>query len=225
MTEPAYALVIGDMNYSSWSLRSWLLMRAFDIPFDEIHVLLKADGRRERILAHSPSAKVPALRRNDQIVWDTMAIAETLADDHPDLPLWPKALATRALARAVSAEMHSDFAALRTDMPMDFVRKIPDVAVTEDVARNVRRIVGIWRLCRSQSGSANGPYLFGGFSIADAMYAPVASRFRTYGVDLGGHGDDGVAAAYVEAVLGHPALEEWAAGARAQLAEREPASS
>lgn len=218
MTDSDYALVIGDKNYSSWSLRPWLLMRQFSIPFQEINIDIYQPGARNRILEHSPSGLVPALKSGDLVIWDTLAVIEFLAERHPGLPIWPEAPDTRALARCVAAEMHSGFADLRSEMPMDFLHLKPVANISDAVARNIRRIVGIWRSCRSRAGAQ--PYLFGAFCAADAMYAPVASRLRTYGVDLSAHGDDGTAATYCETALSGPAIAEWAEGARRQIAER-----
>ena len=216
---PGYRLVIGDKNYSSWSLRPWLLMRMFGISFDEINVDIYNPGTRARILEHSPSGKVPALKVGGLTLWDTLAISEFLAEAHPDLPIWPKSRDARAMARVVSAEMHSGFDALRSEMPMDLVASKPVEEVPKGVARDVTRIVEVWRMCRTLYGD-DGPFLFGEFCAADAMFAPVTSRFRTYGVDLAAHGDDGTAQAYCETILSLAAIEEWTQAGRAQIAER-----
>ncbi|MEC9368537.1 MAG: glutathione S-transferase family protein [Pseudomonadota bacterium] len=213
-----YQLIIGDKNYSSWSLRPWLLMRVMGIPFSETKVLLKVPERHANILKHSPSGKVPALKVDGQTIWDTLAIIEFMAERHPDKPVWPRDAMVRALARSASAEMHSGFADLRNEMPMDILRHLPKPP-SEAVQKDVRRIVEIWRLCRRANGKG-GPFLFGAFSAADAMYAPVATRFRTYGVDLAALGDDGTAAAYGEAILAMPEMAEWSKDARAELKER-----
>ena len=219
MQSSDYRLVIGDKNYSSWSLRPWLAMKRSGIAFDEINVYLGAPDRREKILEHSPSGLVPALKTGDLTIFDTLAILEYLAEQHPEAALWPFGTEPRAMARSVAAEMHSGFYNLRNEMPMDYVRTIDGTAVSDRVAVNVRRIVSVWRQCRADFG-AGGGFLFGGFSIADAMYAPVASRFRTYGVDLSAYGDDGTAADYRDHVLAMPELGAWAEGARAEMAER-----
>ncbi len=215
----AYELAIGDKNYSSWSLRPWLLMRRFGLPFKERRVRLRQPDSKAMILAVSPSGKVPALKAGDLVVWDSLAIAEFLADVHPELGLWPRDAAARAIARSVSAEMHAGFAALREHMPMDLVRVAPAEDVAEPVAQDIRRVVALWKDCRARFG-AGGPFLFGGFSIADAMYAPVASRLQTYVSDLGAYGDDGTAAAYRDAIFAMPEMAEWSEGARTELAER-----
>ena len=213
---PGYRLAIGDKNYSSWSLRPWLAMRAFGIPFDEIDVVLRSPNRRANILAQSPSGLVPVLKAGALTIWDTLAILEYLAEAHPELPMWPGPRDARAVARSVSAEMHAGFRPLREAMPMDFVSIAPAADVPQPVADDIRRIVAIWRDCRCRFG-AGGPFLFGAFSIADAMYAPVASRFRTYVEDLAPYGDDGVAAAYVRTIFATPEIKAWAAGAQEQL--------
>ncbi|MEO0618621.1 MAG: glutathione S-transferase family protein [Pseudomonadota bacterium] len=218
-----YRLVIGNFNTSSWSLRAWLLMRHFELPFEEIFVRLTmpdgayVDGRREAILAVSESGFVPALKVGDATVWDTLAIAETLADLHPELMLWPTDVMVRAHARAVSAEMHSGFSALRGHHPMDLVRSRPVSTLDADVERDVRRIAAIWRDCRAQY-AGSGPFLFGAFSIADAIYAPVVSRFRTYGIapDVFGGGEE--SAAYMATIWALPAMEAFASRAQAEIA-------
>jgi glutathione S-transferase len=215
-----YQLVIGNKNTSSWSMRPWLAMRHGSIQFSEINIDLRAPDAKAQILRHSPSGKVPALVVGDPaaggfVIWDTLAIIEYLAEVHPDARLWPEESRARAVARAVSAEMHSGFQQLREHCPMDLLARTPRDGLAAPVAADVRRIVAIWQDCRRRFGKS-GPYLFGGFSAADAMYTPVASRFRTYVPDLAAYGDDGVAAQYVSAALAHPALREWEAAAKAK---------
>lgn len=219
MSENGYGLVIGDKNYSSWSLRPWLAMRRFAIPFTEINVDIYGAGARERILKHSPSAKVPALKFQGRVIWDTMAILETLAERHPEHPWWPADAMARATARSIAAEMHSGFTDLRTDMPMDLLHDKRGGEISEGVRRDISRIVEIWKMCRSQYGAGDG-FLFGDFSIADAMYAPVATRFRTYVGDLAPFGDDGTCSAYVETVFSMPEMDEWTEGARLEPERR-----
>jgi glutathione S-transferase len=210
----AYKLVIGNKNTSSWSLRPWLAMRRAGIAFEEVDIDLRAPDAKAQILEHSPSGKVPALGvGGGRVVWDSLAIVELLAEEHP--ALWPRAAAARALARSVSAEMHSGFQALREHCPMDFLGRKPKARLPKAVTADVRRIVAIWQDCRARHG-AGGPFLFGRFSAADAMYAPVASRFRTYLPDLAPYGDDGAARAYVDAVLAMAEIAEWESGARQQ---------
>lgn len=158
-------------------------MRHVGIPFREINIRLRQPDSQAQILRHSPSGKVPTLLTGTHVVWDSLAILEFLAEMHPEAKLWPAAQAARARARSVAAEMHSGFAALREHCPMDLLARLPMAALPDAVSADVRRIVALWRDCRLQFGPA-GPFLFGGFSAADAMYAPVATRFRTYLPDL-----------------------------------------
>lgn len=211
-----YQLVIGDKNISSWSLRPWLAMAHAGIAFREIGIRLRMPDTKAQILRYSPAGKVPTLLADGQAIWDSLAILEYLAEAHPEAKLWPQARDARALARSVSAEMHSGFAALREHCPMHFVARAPMAALPEAVGAEVRRIVALWRDCRLRFG-ASGRLLFGGFTAADAMYAPVASRFRTYLPDLAPYSDDGSAQAYVDALFDLPAMAEWEAGARREL--------
>jgi len=203
------AIVIGNKNYSSWSLRGWLALKGTGVAFEEILIpLLRQPTTRSELRQHSPSGKVPVLKHKGTIVWESLAIGEYLADVYPAAKLWPADLAARAHARAVSAEMHAGFVALRTNMPMDMRASHPGRGLTAEVQSDIDRIGAIWRECRERYGRG-GPYLFGDFTVADAMYAPVASRFTTYGVGL-----DPVCEAYRKTVMEHPALETWYAAAR-----------
>jgi glutathione S-transferase len=208
----SYRLVIGNKAWSSWSLRPWLLMKAFDIPFEDIAVALRQPNSKAEIMKHSPAGKVPALYVDDVLVWDSLAIIETLADRHPGLAIWPRDPTARAIARAASAEMHSGFQQLREHCPMDILAAKPMDTLPETVELNVRRIIALWIDCRTRFGSS-GPFLFGGFSAADAMYAPVASRFKTYIADLARYGDDGTAAHYIETLFAMPEMAAWMAAA------------
>jgi glutathione S-transferase len=214
----AYQLVIGNKNTSSWSLRPWLALRQTGIAFDEIDVDLRAPDAKAQILKYSPSGKVPALLAGGRVIWDSLAILEFLAETHrySHPALWPRAAAARAHARCIAAEMHSGFQALREHCPMDSLARAPKASLPEPVAADVRRIVALWRECRRRHGTG-GPFLAGQFSAADAMYAPVASRFRTYLPDLGPYGDDGTAQAYAETLFALPAMAEWEKGAKAQI--------
>ena len=203
-------LVIGNKAYSSWSLRPWLLMRHCGIEFDEVRISLYSPGASHKILQYSPAGKVPVLCHGPLSIWDSLAICEYLAEQYPEKQLWPAQAAGRALARSVSAEMHSGFSSLRNQMPMNVRREFPGRSVTPEVTGEIARIQAIWTDCRSRHG-ALGPFLFGAFSIADAMYAPVVSRLRTYGVAL-----EGMAAQYAVAIHALPAMQEWIAGARAE---------
>lgn len=207
---PNLVLVIGNKAYSSWSLRPWLLMKHAGIAFGEIRVSLYQEGAKQKLLQYSAAGKVPVLKHGELTIWDSLAICEYLAEKHPEKQLWPAHPAARAHARSVSAEMHSGFTNLRNQMPMNVRREMPGRARTPEVVAEVARIEMIWNECRSRHG-AGGPFLFGAFSIADAMYAPVASRLRTYGVAL-----IGAAAPYVTAIHALPAMQEWIAGAHAE---------
>lgn len=209
----SYRLVIGNKNTSSWSLRPWLALRHAGIAFSEVNIDLRAPDAKAQILRHSPSGKVPALLVDGRVIWDSLAILEFLAEAHPGAGLWPTTAEARAHARAAAAEMHSGFQALREHCPMDFLGRAPKASLPEPVAADVRRIIAIWQECRRRHGQG-GAFLFGSFSAADAMYAPVASRFRTYLPDLAAYGDDGSAQAYVETLLALPAMAAWERGAR-----------
>jgi glutathione S-transferase len=200
-------LVIGDKNYSSWSMRPWLLLTHFGIPFDEVLIELDEPGTKAAILEYSSSGKVPCLVADDGFaVWDSLAIAETLADRYPQHALWPREPNARARARSISAEMHSGFGALRNALPMNIRLTRPGVGNTPDVLADVARIDTLWRECLAASG---GPFLFGEFGIADAMYAPVVMRFNSYQPKLSPE-----AAAYAGRVTALPAVAAWIAAGR-----------
>ena len=217
MTGNAYRLVIGNKHTSSWSLRPWLALKQAGIAFDEVRINLREPDMKEKILAHSRAGKVPVLWDGDLMIWDRLAIVEYVAEKNPGAGLWPADAPARAIARAVSAEMHSGFQPLREHCPMKILSSDPKAEFPETVDANIRRVVEIWKEARATFG-AGGPFLFGAFSIADAMYAPVASRLKTYVPDLAAFGDDGTAAAYIEAIFALPAIEEWAEGARQEIA-------
>ena len=200
-------LVIGNKNYSSWSLRPWLAMKVAGIAFDEHRIPLYGTEAKARILAFNPAGKVPCLVDDEAgiRVWDSLAICEYLAEKHPGL--WPKDGAARALARSISAEMHSGFQNLRQHMSMNIRRRHPGKGRTPESLADVARVVALWSDCRARFGT-DGPFLFGAFSIADAMYAPVVLRFRTYEVELPAD-----CRAYSDAVLALPAMREWIADA------------
>lgn len=214
-----YTLVIGDKNFSSWSLRPWIAMKRYGIPFAEESIRLRQPESRAAILRHSPSGKVPALKTNSLVVFDSLAILEFLAERHPELQMWPGDSEARGIARSISAEMHSGFVTLRNDMSMDLLTLLPTPPIGEELDRDIRRIVAIWRDTRARYGAA-GSFLFGAFTNADAMYAPVATRFRTYGVELSAFGDDGKAASYAETILALPEMAEWTAGADEEIRAR-----
>jgi glutathione S-transferase len=201
-------LVIGNKNYSSWSLRPWIAMKVLGFEFEERRIALYVPGAKEEILRYSPSGKVPCLVDGELRVWDSLAILETLAESRGEL--WPAVAATRALARSICAEMHSGFAALRQHLSMNVRKRYPGRGRTPEALADIGRIVAIWSECRAaalRSGAA-GPFLFGGFTAADAMFAPVVLRFRTYEVEL-----PELCRAYADAVLALPAMQEWIAGA------------
>ncbi|HSM19485.1 MAG TPA: glutathione S-transferase, partial [Hyphomicrobiales bacterium] len=175
MTGTDYTLVIGDKNYSSWSLRPWLALKACGVPFKEERVQLRQADSQAEIFRHSPSGKVPALKTDIGIICDSLAIVEYLAEQHPEAKLWPTDREARAAARSVSAEMHAGFQALRNDMPMDLLSELPMPELSEALENNIRRVVAIWQDTRARFGKI-GPFLLGDFTNADAMYAPVATR-------------------------------------------------
>src|SRR5690348_5310929 len=205
-------LVIGNKNYSSWSMRPWLAMRASRIDFEEIFVPLYTDDKadKDRILSFSPAGKVPVLIDGDVTVWDSLAIIEYLAERFPQAKLWPTDAAARAHARSVSAEMHSGFMPLRNECGMNLHRPVGAIALSADAQANVARIGELWTECRERYGKL-GPYLFGPFTAADAMYAPVVHRFRTYAIKV-----SPPVAAYMETMMALPAFAEWT---KAGLAE------
>lgn len=203
-------LVIADRNYSSWSLRPWLALKMAGATFAEETVRLRRPDTKAEIARRSPTGKVPVLRHGAVTVWESLAICEYVDELFPAAHLWPEDRTARAVARAAANEMHAGFAPLRQNMPMDLRNRHPGQGMTPDVADNVARIQAIWTDCRARFGGG-GPFLFGGFTIADAMYAPVTTRFVTYGVAL-----DAVSAAYVDAVTGLAPMREWAAGAAAE---------
>jgi glutathione S-transferase len=197
-------LVIGNKNYSSWSMRPWLALRASRIPFEEIFIpLYTGQTDKDRILRFTRSGKVPALIDGDITVWDSLAIIEYLAERFPEAKLWPQDRAARAHARSVSAEMHSGFMPLRNECGMNLHRPVGSIALSEDALANIARVEEIWNDCRERYGK-QGPFLFGAFTGADAMYAPVVHRFRTYAIKVGS-----VAQAYMETMMTLPAFKEW----------------
>lgn len=207
---PELTLVIGNKNYSSWSLRPWLVLRHFGVPFEEVRLPLDTREFELNIGRYSPSGRVPVLLDGGLRVWESLAICEYVAERYVMGEAWPGDRGARAVARAVSCEMHAGFAALRGELPMNCRGRRAGVAPSPAARADIDRIAALWRECRDHRG-APGPWLFGEFSIADAMFAPVALRFDTYGVDLPGEAE-----AYVSTVLAHPALREWVAEGRAE---------
>lgn len=208
---PRFTLVIANKTYSSWSMRAWLALRATGAAFEEVMIPLDRPETRQRILAYSPTAKVPCLIDGDVAIWESLAICEYLAERFPAAGLWPADEKARALARAVSAEMHAGFAAMRRLLPMNCRTKFPPRAIDDpELKADIARVQALWADCRSRFGRG-GRYLFGGFGIADAMYAPVVTRFVTYGVPI-----DAASKAYCDAIIAHPLVAQWLAEARAE---------
>jgi len=202
--EMTLKLAIGNKNYSSWSMRPWLALRASNVAFEEIFIpLYTGDTDKKKILDVTRSGKVPALVDGDITVWDSLAIIEYLAEKFPEARLWPEDRAERAHARAISAEMHSGFLPLRSECPMNLHRPIRAVALSADAEANIARIQEIWLECRSRHGS-RGPFLFGAFGAADAMFAPVVHRFHTFAIEVAPQ-----ARAYMDAMTALPAFAEW----------------
>jgi len=204
-------LAIGNKNYSSWSMRPWLALKGAGIPFEEINIpLYTGPEDKQRILAITPGGKVPALVDGDITVWDSLSIIEYLAERFPDVGLWPRDRVARAHARSVCAEMHSGFMPLRNECGMNIHRPVGAKTLSDDARQNVARITEIWTDCRSRYG-ASGPFLFGAFGAADAMYAPVIHRFRTYAIEVSGAARD-----YMDTMWSFAPFAEWT---RAALAE------
>jgi len=200
-------LIIGNKNYSSWSLRPWIAMKVARIEFDECVIPLYEPGSREQVLKFSPAGKVPVLIDGDLRVWDSLAILEHLAEKFPKAGLWPADARARSHARVVANEMHGGFLPLRRNCPMNMWLPPKKRRQPEEVLDNVRRIDALWSDCRTRFG-LSGPFLFGGFGAADAMYAPVVSRLHSYGLEVGL-----VSRAYMYAMMALPAWREWVAAA------------
>ena len=198
-------LVIGTKRFSSWSLRPWLALKQAQLPFTETVIELRQPETRTRISVHSPSGRVPALKHGTLTVWDSLAICEYVAELGCAHALWPENRGARAVARAVSAEMHSGFMALRQTLPMDAGRDFPDFTPPEDAQADIERIRALWGDCRRRFG-AMGDFLFGRWSMADAMFAPVVLRFESYRV-----AQDEVGEAYMKAMLDLPGMRQWKA--------------
>ncbi len=198
-----FKLVIGNQNYSTWSMRGWLAMKLSGVNFTVEKIWLDQDLDRKQRLAKTPAGRVPALMHGDFCIWDSLAIAEYMAELCPDAPMWPKDLQARARARSIVAEMHSGFAALRSKLPMNCAVQREERDRGPEVAKEVARVIEIWEGCRRDYGSG-GNFLFGDYSLADAFYAPVASRFLTYAVRL-----EGEAKGYAETLLAQPDVQEW----------------
>ena len=200
-------LVVANKLYSSWSLRPWALLKAFDIPFEEIVIPLRRPDSRERLLEYSPSGKVPVLVDDDVVVWESLAIIEYLAESFPDRAIWPRDAKARAHARAIANEMHGGFQPPRQACPMHLGARFATPPLTDSLKANIDRIEDIWSGARNRFG-AGGPYLFGAFTAADAMYLPIVTRFETYGVPV-----REATRAYMDTMLAHPAFVDWRASA------------
>lgn len=207
---PSFTLIIGNKNYSSWSLRPWLVLKHVGVEFDEVRIPLYTPTAKQEILQYSAAGKVPILQHGNLTVWESLAICEYLAECFPEANLWPQDPHARAIARSISAEMHAGFQNLRQHMPMNMRAQLPGKGRAPGVEADIQRIIAIWQDCRQEFHS-KGDFLFGHFTIADAMFAPVVSRFTTYGVSL-----DPVAQAYVETINTLPAMREWAAAGKAE---------
>jgi len=209
-----FDLYIGNKNYSSWSLRPWLLMKHFGIPFTEHMVSVAGRDYNAALKPLAGNARVPCLHEDGFQIWESIAIAETLAERHPQM--WPANPRARARARSISAEMHAGFAKLRTAMPMNLKLRLKGKPATPEVQRDIDRVIEIWQEARSRFATGDGPWLFGDFSVADAMFAPIVCRFNVYNVPL-----PPLAAAFRDAMLAHPALQEWHAAALAEAEAHE----
>ncbi len=207
----ALKLVIGNKNYSSWSMRPWLALKANHVAFEEIFIpLYTGDTDKKRILDFTQSGKVPALLDDDVRIWDSLAIIEYAAERFPQTRLWPEDRASRAHARSISAEMHSGFAALRNECGMNLHRPVGAIKLSADARADIARIQQIWTECRERYGKS-GPFLFGAFGGADAMFAPVVHRFRTYAIEV-----EPEARHYMDAMMSLPAFQEWTSAGLAE---------
>ena len=203
-------LVVANKAYSSWSLRPWILLAHFKIPFEDVTIPLDLPDTRKRILAHAPNGKCPSLHDGPISVWESIAIVDYVAEKYPDKPIWPKTKAARALARSLSAEMHAGFQALRNHCPTNFRRPVKKRELTSEVEADVARIEAAWSGARKDFGKA-GPFLFGRFSAADAMFAPVVNRFHVYDVPVKRATRD-----YMDAIMELPAWKAWINDAEAE---------
>jgi len=201
-------MVIGTRKWSSWSMRPWLVARRLGLQFDETLVTLRTLETAKALEAYSPSAQCPVLIEGELHVWDSLAICEYLAETHPHGGLWPKDVAARAVARSACAQMHGGFQSLRGECSMDLAAQIQTLELTEATQADVRKMISLWRVLKQGHGQG-GPFLMGAWSIVDAWFTPVATRFRTYNVDLAAHGDEGFAADWCARALQQPEYLEW----------------
>ena len=196
-------LIIGNKNYSSWSLRPWILMKHFQVNFKEKRIALFTDNTTDELTAYDSDLKVPILQDDDLVVWDSFSILEYISEQYLEGRGWPADKNARSIARSISSEMHSSYSNIRNELPMNCRKKFENIQLSQDATREVQRIKELWRKCRTEYGS-KGEWLFGEYSIADAMFSPIALRFDGYNIRLGG-----VEANYIKSVLGHPAIVEW----------------
>lgn len=198
-------LIIGNKNYSSWSLRPWILLREKNIPFKETKIPLYLEGSKKELLKYTPSGKVPSFIYDKLQVWDSLAICETIAELYPEKNCWPNDLESRAMARSISNEMHSGFSAIRNTLPMNCRKSMVFEPISAELQMEIDRILEIWRSCRT-TNSTEGSFLFGSFTIADAMFIPIVLRFNSYGIKVGK-----LEQSYMNSMLELSALKEWIA--------------
>ncbi len=203
-------LIIGNKNYSSWSLRAWVFLKHNNIPFQEKQILLSTESTDAELAEYQSGYKVPVLLDGDLIVWDSLSILEYVAEKYLDYSGWPADIKARSFARSVSCEMHSSFMNVRNELPMNCRKKFSSFTITHDAELEIERIKSLWRRCRELYG-ADGQWLFGKYSIADAMFAPIALRFDGYNISL-----DGVEGDYLRSVLNQPAIMEWVEAGKAE---------
>jgi glutathione S-transferase len=213
-----YTLIVGTKDWSSWSLRPYLAMRATGAAFEEVVIRLRRDDSpttREQIAKYSAAGKVPVLKIEENgesvTVWDSLAICETLAERHPEARLWPADPFVRAVARSYAAEMHSGFADVREQLPLDFARRVPTPQLRDATKEQITRIIGAWEQVLTRHGDVGG-FLFGNFSVADCMYGPVVSRFVTYGIKV-----PQTVQAYMDRVVALPAMKDWGVAAQKEI--------
>jgi glutathione S-transferase len=208
-------MVIGTRKWSTWSMRPWLVAKRAGLAFEDLVTPLRTTGTAKALEVYSPSGQCPVLIDGDLTVWDSLAICEYLADANPGKRLWPADPAARAQGRSACAQMHGGFQSLRGECPMDLAAPIETLELTEATQADVRKMIRLWRALKTRFGQG-GPFLLGAWSIADAYFTPVASRFRTYNVDLSDHGDEGFAADYAALLLQQPEFLEWERLAKAE---------
>lgn len=200
---PNLTLIIGNKNYSSWSLRPWVLMKQNNIPFQEDRLALFTDEAREVLSLYNSDFKVPLLKDGDLVVWDSLSILEYLSEQYLDNKGWPSNVKARAVARSLSAEMHSSFNCVRNELPMNCRKQFQDIQLSAGAESEIERIQMLWNTCREEFGEG-GEWLFGEYSIADAMFAPIALRLKGYNISVGE-----AAGTYIQSVLNQPCIKEW----------------